>query len=255
MPAPKRPTPLAVSPPPAPPAAPTRPVLSRTAKRDILAATPIFSSLSRDDLDRLAELATERRAARDATVMRRGDTDCALLVLVHGRLRAGATSPDGREITLGMVEPGAVLGEIALLDGGPRSLDVCAMADSLLLAVDRTSFLPFLKQRPDLMLRVMALLCDRLRRNSLAFEDLATAPLSTRLARLLLSLAATHGAPSPHGVQIRLAMSQKEMASQVAATRERVNKQLRQWHESGILTDHDGKLVIRQPQALKSLLP
>jgi len=230
------------------------PALSRTAKRDILAATPMFASLSRPDLDRLAELASERRVTKDAVLMRKGDADCALLILVHGRLRAGATSPEGREVTLGMIEPGAVLGEIALLDGGPRSLDVAAMADSLLLIVDRPSFLPFLKQRPELMFRVMEVLCGRLRRNSVTFEDLATAPLCTRLARLLLTLADEHGAPAPGGTQIRLAMSQKEMANQVAATRERVNKQLRQWHEAGVLADHDGKLVVRQPETLRALL-
>lgn len=236
------------------PAAP-RAALSRATKRDILAATALFARLSRDDLDALAELTGERRVAKDAVLMRRGDEDCALLILVHGRLRAGATSAEGREVTLGLIEPGTVLGEIALLDGRPRSLDVVAMADSLLLSIDRPAFLPFLMLRPELMLRVMEILCDRLRRNSVTFEDLATAPLSTRLARLLLTLADEHGAPTAGGIQIRLAMSQKDMANQVAATRERVNKQLRQWHEAGVLADLDGRLVLRQPETLRALLP
>ena len=228
--------------------------LSRATKRDVLAATPLFASLARDELEALADLAGERRLARDAVVMRRGDADCALLVLVHGRLRAGAASAEGREVTIGLMEPGAVLGEIALLDGRPRSLDVSAMVESLLLTVERRDFLPFLRARPELMLRLMILLCDRLRRNSTAYEDLALAPLSARLARLLLALAETHGAPTPDGVQIRLTLSQRDMATQVAATRERVNKQLRQWHEAGVLGDHNGRLVLRQPAALRALL-
>jgi len=229
-------------------------VLSRSTKRDVLAATPLFATLAREELEALADLAGERRLTRDAVVMRRGDSDCALLVLVHGRLRAGAASAEGREVTIGLMEPGAVLGEIALLDGRPRSLDVSAMVDSLLLTVERRAFLPFLRTRPELMLRLMILLCDRLRRNSTAYEDLALAPLSARLARLLLALADAHGSPTPDGVQIRLALSQRDMAAQVAATRERVNKQLRQWHEAGVLGDHDGRLVLRQPAALRALL-
>ncbi|MBV8915374.1 MAG: cyclic nucleotide-binding domain-containing protein, partial [Acetobacteraceae bacterium] len=164
--------------------------MTEAAKRDVLAATPIFASLSREELAALAGLATERRARRDQAVVRRGDPDASLLILVAGRLRAGTVSADGREVTIGVMESGAVLGEIALLDGRPRSLDVTAMVDSTLLVVDRRDFLPFLKARPDLMLRLMALLCDRLRRASQAFEDLALAPLSARLARLLLDLAA-----------------------------------------------------------------
>ena len=173
-------------------------------------------------------------------MVRRGDPDASLLVLVNGRLRAGSVSSDGREITIGVMEPGTVVGEIALLDGRPRSMDVTAMLDSTLLVVERREFLPFLCARPDLMLRVMALLCDRLRRASKAFEDVALAPLSARLARLLLGLAEEHGVPGDGGTRIRLKLSQKDMSAQVAATRERVNKQLRQWHEAGVLGEQDG---------------
>ena len=230
------------------------PTLSRTAKRDVLAATPLFATLARDELEALAELATERRVKREAPVVRRGDPDCSLLVLVSGRLRAGTVSPDGRELTVGVMEAGAVLGEIALLDGRPRSLDVIAMVDSTLLSVERRDFLPFLRARPDLMLRVMAMLCDRLRRASAAFEDVALASLSARLARLLLDLAGAHGAATPDGLRIRLRVSQRDMSAQVAATRERVNKQLRQWHEAGVLGETDGDLVLRRPDTLRALV-
>ncbi|HYZ62766.1 MAG TPA: Crp/Fnr family transcriptional regulator [Acetobacteraceae bacterium] len=228
--------------------------MTEGAKRDVLAATPIFASLSPEELTALAGLATERRVKRDAGVVRRGEADSSLLVLVSGRLRAGSVSVDGREVTLRVMEAGTVLGEIALLDGRPRSLDVTAMTDSTLLAVDRRDFLPFLKARPDLMLRLMALLCDRLRRASQAFEDVALAPLSARLARLLLDLAAEHGAPGPDGIRIRIRVSQRDMSAQVAATRERVNKQLRQWHEAGVLGEQDGDLVVRRPAELRALL-
>jgi CRP-like cAMP-binding protein len=228
--------------------------MAASAKREVLAATPIFASLSRDEVAALAALAVERRVRRDAVVVRRGDQDASLMVLVTGRLRAGSVSADGREVTLGLMEAGAVLGEIALLDGRPRSLDVTAMTDAALLVVERRDFLPFLTARPDLMLRLMGLLCDRLRRASKAFEDVALAPLSARLARLLLVLADEHGAPGPDGVRIKLRVSQRDMSAQVAATRERVNKQLRQWHETGVLGELEGDLVVRRPAELRALL-
>ncbi len=229
-------------------------LMARAARRDVLAATPLFQHLDKVELDALAELATERQVARDGVVVRRGDTGDSLLVLVHGRLRAGTTSADGREVTIGLMEPGAVLGEIALLDGRPRSMDVVAMLDSLLLQVERASFLPFLRARPELMLRLMDLLCDRLRRASAAYEDVALAPLPSRLARLLLALAGTHGAPGPDGIRLRLRLSQRDLGAQVAATRERVNKQLRQWHDAGVLGERDGHLILRRPDALRAML-
>jgi CRP-like cAMP-binding protein len=230
------------------------PAMSEGAKRDVLAATPIFASLSTAELTGLAKLAVERRVRRDAAVVRRGDADSSLMILVAGRLRAGSMSAEGREVTLGVMQAGDVVGEIALLDGQPRSLDVTAMTDSTLLVVKRRDFLPFLSARPELMLRLMGLLCDRLRRASKAFEDVALAPLSARLARLLLDLADEHGAPCSSGIRIRLRLSQRDMSAQVAATRERVNKQLRQWHEAGVLGEQGGHLVVQRPAELRALL-
>ena len=228
--------------------------MTRTARRDVLAATPLFHQLNRAELDALVDIAAERQVPRDSAVVRRGDADGSLLVLVHGRLRAGSMSVDGREVTIGLVEPGGVVGEIALLDGRPRSMDVVAMQDSLLLVVERAAFLPFLRARPDLMLRLMALLCDRLRRASAAYEDVALTPLAARLAKLLLSLAGSHGVPGADGTRIRLRLSQRDLGAQVAATRERVNKQLRQWHDAGVLGEAEGDLVLRRPDALHALV-
>ena len=155
---------------------------------------------------------------------------------------------------MGLIEPGGVLGEMALLDGQPRSLDVVAMADSLLLSVERGAFLPFLRARPELTLRLMALLCGRLRQINTAFEDLALLPMPARLARLLLGMADQHGTPVANGVRIRIRLSQRDIGAQVAAKRERVNKQLRQWHEAGVLSELDGHLVLCKPAVLRALL-
>lgn len=228
--------------------------LSRPAKRDVLATTDLFAGLTRGDLDALAAIASERKVPRDQFVVRRGDRDASLIILVNGRLRVNAVSPDGREVTLRIMEAGTFVGEIALLDGRARSADVATMVDSLLLVIERVAFLPFLSARPELMLRLMALLCDRLRRSSAAFEDVALASLATRLARLLLELADQHGRQVPEGVRIKLKLSQRELSAQVAATRERVNKQLRQWHEAGVLGEQDGDMVVRQPETLRALI-
>ncbi len=229
-------------------------LLTRAARRDVLAATDLFAGLGRDDLDALALLAGERRAARDTLVVRRGELDCSLMVLVSGRLRVSAVSPEGREVTLRLMEAGTFIGEIALLDGRARSADVSAMLDSVLLVVERATFLQFLTPRPELMLRLMSILCERLRRSSAAFEDVALSSLSSRLAKLLLDLASQHGRPVPDGVRIRLKLSQKELSAQVAATRERVNKQLRQWHEQGVLGEAEGDMVVRRPETLRALI-
>lgn len=231
-----------------------RPLLSRQVRQDALRATRLFAQLDPAEMDGLVSLVSERRIRRDEAVIRRGETGGSLMVLVQGRLRAGSISADGREVVMSLFEPGQVFGEVALLDGKPRSLDVTAVVDSTVLVLERRDFLPFLRAHPDLMLRLMVLLCERLRRASLALEDAALADLPVRLGRLLLRLAEDYGTPHGQGVRLRVRMSQKDMSAQVAATRESVNRQLRHWRDEGLVDAADGQLVLPRPAALRSLV-
>jgi len=230
------------------------PPLDPKVKRDLLHRTPLFAALRPAELDELLGFSAERRFTRDASVFHRGEPGGSLMVLVQGRLRIGAVSADGKEVTIGMVEPGGVVGELALLDGKPRSADVTAMEDSTVVVVERRDFLPFLNRNPDLLLRLLALLCERMRQTNLALEDVALLNLPARLARVLVKLGHDYGAKEPNGTRIRLKLSQKDLSALVATTRESVNKQLRQWRADGVLDEADGHIVIRRPEALRGLM-
>jgi len=223
-------------------------------KRDLLHRTPLFAALRAAELDELLAFTTERRFSRDSSVFQGGEAGGSLLVLVQGRLRIGAVSVDGKEVTIGMVEPGGVVGELALLDAKPRSADVTAMEDSTVVVVERRDFLPFLTRNPDLLLRLLALLCERLRRTNMALEEVALLNLPARLARMLVQLGQDYGAAEANGTRIRLKLSQKDLSALVATTRESVNKQLRQWRADGVLDEADGHIVIRRLEALRGLM-
>lgn len=228
--------------------------LSRDVRREALRCTPLFAGLSAAELDQLATHAAERRFAVGEMLVRRGEPGSSMIVLVQGRLRVGATSAEGRELTIGLLGSGSVLGDMALLDGKPRSADVVAMSAGLALILERSAVLPFLRERPELLLRLLQILCERLRRADAALEDLALASLAARLARVLLLLAAEHGTAGPGGTVIRLSLSQSDLAAQVGATREGVNRQLRRWREEGVVGEQDGNLVLARPTALRALL-
>ena len=229
-------------------------LLSRDVRREALRCTPLFAGVPGPELDQIAAHATERRFVTGEMIVRRGDPGTSMIVLVQGRLRVGATSAEGRELTIGLLGPGSVLGDMAVLDGKPRSADVVAMAPGLALTLERGNVLPFLKERPELLLRLLHIMCERLRRTDAALEDLALASLAARLARVLLLLAAEHGTAGPGGTIIRLHLSQSDLAAQVGATREGVNRQLRRWREDGVIGEHDGSMVLVRPNALRTLL-
>jgi CRP/FNR family cyclic AMP-dependent transcriptional regulator len=173
--------------------------LDRDAKRAALTASPLFQAMKPSELDEIVKLASEQRWPRGATIFQKGDEGSSMMAVLRGRVRVSAVSADGREITLNVISPGEIFGEIALLDGKPRSADASAIEETTLLVVERKQFLPFLKQNDDLYLRLLAVLCDRLRRTSLALEGIALFDLPARIARLLLKLAEDYGrATSAH---------------------------------------------------------
>lgn len=231
------------------------PKITAQMKRDALLGNPFFAPLHARELDEIIATSTQRRVQRGTTIFEKGDEGRSMMAVMAGRVRIGTSSEGGKEVMHRLIGPGQIFGEIALLDGKPRSADVTAMEDSLVLVVERRDFLPFLHRNDDLALRLLALLCERLRSTSVALEEIALLDLPARLARLLTKLAQEYGAPGPDGVRIRLKLSQKDLSALIATTRESVNKQLRLWREEGVLDEEGGNIVIRKPEVLSAYMP
>ena len=98
-----------------------------------------------EELDEILKFASERRVRRGQTIFQRGDNGSSMMAVLRGRVRISSVSGDGKEVTLNVINPGEIFGEIALLDGEPRSADATAIEDTLLLVVERRHFLPFLR--------------------------------------------------------------------------------------------------------------
>lgn len=227
--------------------------MDAAARRQALARTQIFQSLGPAELDTVLSRAMVRRITRGEVIRRRGDPGTGMVVIVSGRVRISLVSEDGREVTLTVLGPGEVLGEMTLLDGGESSADATAQEDCMLLMIERTQFLRLLRSNSDLCLHLLAVLFQRLRRANAALEDMALLDLPTRLGRLLLRLSGDYGVTAPRGTRIEVKLSQKDLSSLAGASRERVNRQLRLWEEEGIIGKDNGRLLIMKPQALAPL--
>lgn len=225
--------------------------------REALLASPFFQSMKPDEIDEVVGFAAERRVAKGTVIFNKGDPGSSMMAVLSGRIRASNVSMEGKEVTLNVFGPGEIFGEIALLDGKPRSASVTALEDSLLMVVERHRFMPFALQHDTLMERLLIVLCDRLRRTSTALEEIALFDLPARLARVLVKLSVDYGRPVPAeqggGVRIELKLSQRELSTLVAATRESVNKQLRLWREEGFVDQEGGHVILRRPAALQGL--
>ncbi|WP_417820104.1 Crp/Fnr family transcriptional regulator [Terasakiella sp.] len=224
-------------------------------KKALLSNSELLSGLDEAMLDRLLSMTVTRRLDKNETLFVKGDPGDSLFGVQEGKIKIVTTSPNGKEVTLNIIEEGQFFGEIALLDGMDRTADAVAMEKTEVLVIQRRDFIPFLEKHPKLCIQVMQLLCHRVRLTSEMVEDAAFLPLDGRLAKRLLNLADLYGQEQPGGgVLIGLNLPQQELARMMGTSRESVNKQLQIWRNEGWIELARGKVTILNEDALQYVL-
>jgi len=225
----------------------------KRSRQQILKNTDLFSALTADEIDRLAEL-VEPAHLRDGEVLfLKGDSERKLYVVAKGVVRIGISSPDGREAILNHIKEGQVFGEIAAIGAGTRTADAIALGDVELLSLDHEPLIAFLLGHPDAGLRIMITLCDRVRWVSDLLEDHRFLDAQSRLAKRLLVLGRVFGELVDGGTRITMKLSQKDLASHVGITRERINRFLKRWQAEGIIGQDSGYLTLHDQEKLSAI--
>ncbi len=146
-----------------------------------LKANAFFAELGPEAIETIAGLCTTRSLARHEILFQKGDPGDALYAVRRGQIRIGAGSDDGRAVTLNLLGPGDVFGEIAFLDGHPRTAEAVALEPADLFVVEGRAFLKLLAGDPALAVQIINLLCQRLRWMSARMEEATLLPLDIRL--------------------------------------------------------------------------
>lgn len=211
----------------------------------LLAANAFFAALGEDAIGAIAGLCTTRALARNEVLFQKGDPGDALYALRRGQVRIGTGTEEGRAVTLNILGPGDVFGEIALLDGHPRTAEAVALEPAELFVVQRRDFLALVEREGALAVRIIGFLCTRLRWMSERMEEATLLPLDARLARRLTMLAEDYGA------EVRV--TQQELAAFVGAARESVNRVLQDWQRAGVVALGRSRVTVRTPEHLAAL--
>jgi CRP-like cAMP-binding protein len=221
--------------------------------RRALEASPIFGALEPAQLDALVAYGvTVRHRARE-TIFAKGDPGESLMVVLGGKVMISNCTPGGKEAILGYLGPGDVLGEVALLDGKPRSADAVAIEPCELFVLRRRELSPLLAAHPALTIRLVEVLCRKLRRATSIIEELMCLSGAPRIANALLRLAEEHGRRQGESLSIGIRIRQTALGDQVGLSREVVNRQLRCWGRAGIVAVDGGHITILQPQRLRDV--
>src|SRR3984885_5976014 len=219
-------------------------------KLAVLRKHPIFCDLDADAFEQLCRYARPATLKRGATIYSKGDPGNSLYVVISGTAKMSISSPDGRSAILNLIGPGEIFGEIALLDGRERTADATANTNCEVFIIDRREFIPFVRSQPALAMKLIELLCGRLRWTSDQVEQIILQDLPSRLPRPLIRLTERHKAAQGGRT---IAITQQEISEMVGMTRESINKQLRAWAARSWVRLEHGAIVVLDTESLREM--
>jgi CRP/FNR family transcriptional regulator, cyclic AMP receptor protein len=218
----------------------------------ILKQVPLFAELTLDERKALGAHLRAVHYARGQTIFLEGDLGTGLYIVESGRVKITLISEQsGKEIVLALVGPSDFFGDLALLDGEPRSASAEATEASRLWLLRRDDFLNFIDGHSGAARTLLAVLSRRLRHNAQLLQDAAFLAIPGRLARVLVDLASREGKHGPAGVELPFQLTQTELAGLVSSTRESVNKWLRTFEKQGLLEYRRRTMTILDLEGLR----
>ncbi len=216
-----------------------------------LARARIFADLEPATLQRLAGELRRRRFRRGEAIFHLGDPGDALFLIVSGAVKISLPTEDGGEAILATLRPGEIFGELALLDGAPRSASAAAMEPTEVLVLARSRFEELVEAVPAMRTALLRTLAAEIRRLTEQVAELHFLDIPARLAARLLRLTEEAGTRQADGT-IRLdgRLSQGELAAMIGATRQTVNRYLGSFAAAGLLRLERDAIVVVDPAGL-----
>jgi CRP/FNR family cyclic AMP-dependent transcriptional regulator len=218
---------------------------------DALAKATLLRDLPPPVLADLAGVARRRAYRCGEVICHYGDPGDTLHVLESGRVKVMVYSDAGSEMLLTVLGPGECFGELALIDGQPRSATVETLEPVETVILRRTDFLRLVRESEAALEPLLSTLARTIRRLSDTVADVSFLSLEGKLAKKLLALADEHGREADGVIEIQLPISQEELASMVGATRTSVNKVLGQYEDQGLITRRGRRIVIQNSAGLR----
>jgi CRP/FNR family transcriptional regulator, cyclic AMP receptor protein len=217
--------------------------MSMLSNLDLIRRVPLFSMLTHDQAQQVADSVVKRRFRRGEIVVEQGRKSNSLFILLNGRARVLTADQRGREVILAVLEAGDYVGEMSLIDNEPHSATVRAEIQTDMLVLGRIEFSKCLPDTSELAYGILRGLVKRLRAADRQIESLALLDVYGRVARTLLDMA-----EDIDGVKlIRNKVSRQDMAKVVGASREMVSRVMKDLEERGVIeTQDNGSVIIKE---------
>jgi CRP/FNR family cyclic AMP-dependent transcriptional regulator len=218
--------------------------------RNLLADIELFAGLTPTQLDWVAQRAHRRVFEAGRNVMTIDQPGEAVYIILHGTVKIHIEQGE-RDVIISIMGAGDVLGEMSLIDSIGRSASALTLEDSLMLWMDKATFNYILDNFTPVARNLVKILSSRVRFLDQLIQALATLDVNGRVARQLLAFAEKFGREKEGATQIRIALTQSDIADLVGASRKRVNQAMVLFKEQGLIdTDSDGRIAIKDSERL-----
>ncbi len=214
----------------------------------------LFNEFTMEDMQPLEKVASLSSVKKNVPIFLPGDPSQKIFLLKTGQVKISRITENGRELTLALLKPGNIFGEIEALDGTPRDTMAEALADTVLCVIPREPFLVMLRSKPDLSFRLTKLIGVRLRRIESRMEELVYRDVPARLAYILMEIANEFGIKKDNKILIGVKLTHQEIANLIGSTRETVTATLGDLRRQGLLEFDSRSILINQPEKILSLI-
>jgi CRP/FNR family transcriptional regulator, cyclic AMP receptor protein len=220
---------------------------------NLIRTVPIFSDLEEATLKKIVEIGLLRKYTKNSIVFLEEESGAILFIISTGKVKVVRTDDDGKEVILSILGPGDFFGEMALLDGLPRSATVVALDESELFILHRREFLNLLESAPQIATSLLRELTQRLRKADEQIENLSLKDAVGRVATVIIRLADEMGKIRKGEVVIEDFPLQQDLANMAGTSRETISRTIHQFMRHDYVDQKGNTLIIKDFDKFKSL--
>lgn len=213
----------------------------------------LFKNLSDEEIKELSAYLTSASYKKRETIFSEGDPPDWFYIVSTGKVKITKLSNEGKEVILEVISPGDIFGGVAVLKNFPYPANAVAMEDTDVLKISRKNLMRVIDRFPNLMYCIALQLGDRMKSSYESLKNIALERVEARIAALLLKLAGKVGIETKEGLLIDMRLTKQDVADMVGTTVETSIRTFSKFKKQGLLSDSDGKIVIKNREGLAAL--
>jgi CRP/FNR family transcriptional regulator len=218
-----------------------------------LSKISLFSTLNSAELKELTPYVIATSVRKKDVIFSEGDPSEWLYIVTEGKVKITKISQDGKEIILELIHPMDFFGGLAVIRGFPYPANAVAMEDTKLLKISRSGLMRVLDRFPNLMYCMAQQVGDRMKESHETLKNIALERVEARIASLLMKLADKAGKKGDDGIVIDMKLTKQDIAEMVGTTVETSIRTMSKLKKMGVVSEKEGKIVIKNPEKLKAL--